>query len=99
RGPPAAPRPGGVSPRRISTTLYLRPWLLLLLLLTPPLLWLGIVYLGSLFSLLLQSFFSIDEFSGVIVHEPTLATFAELFTPANLSIILRTVMMAALVTV
>ena len=31
----------------------------------PPLLWLGVVYLGSLVALLAQSFFSIDEFSGV----------------------------------
>jgi hypothetical protein len=42
------------------------------LLLLPPLLWLGIVYLGSLLALLLQSFFSIDEFSGLIVREFTL---------------------------
>ena len=37
--------------------------------LTPPLLWLGVIYLGSLFALLLQSFFSIDEFSGLINRE------------------------------
>ena len=43
------------------------------LLLAPPLLWLGIVYLGSLFALLPQSFFSIDEFSGLINYEFTLA--------------------------
>ncbi len=47
-----------------------------LLLLLPPVLWLGIVYLGSLFALLVQSFFSIDEFSGLIVHEFTLKTYA-----------------------
>jgi putative spermidine/putrescine transport system permease protein len=70
----------------------------LLLLLTPPLLWLGIVYLGSLFALLAQSFFSIDEFSGVIDRTPTLKTWAELLRPHNLDIILRTVVMAALVT-
>ena len=64
----------------------------------PPLLWLGIVYLGSLFALLAQSFFSIDEFSGTIVREPTLKTYGELLQPANLDIIVRTVAMAALVT-
>ena len=64
----------------------------------PPLLWLGVVYLGSLFALLAQSFFSIDEFSGTIVREPTLKTYAELFTPANLDIIVRTLSMAAIVT-
>ena len=74
-------------------------WLVLTLLLVPPLLWLGIVYLGSLFALLAQSFFYIDDFSGLTVYEPTLRTYAELFTPANLTIILRTVVMAAAVTV
>jgi putative spermidine/putrescine transport system permease protein len=84
---------------RLSTFLYLRPRLVLLLLLVPPLLWLGIVYLGSLFALLAQSFFSIDDFTGLTIYEPTLATYGELFTPANLAIILRTVTMAATVTV
>ena len=85
--------------RRLSTFLYRHRWLLLLVFLAPPLLWLGIIYLGSLFALLLQSFFSIDEFSGVIVHEFTLRTYAQLFSAANLDIILRTVLMAASVTV
>jgi len=66
--------------------------------LVPPALWLGIVYLGSLFALLLQSFFSIDEFSGLINYQPTLSTYAQLLTPANLDIIVRTVAMSALVT-
>lgn len=86
--------PGG----RLSDALWRRPRVLLVLFLLPPLLWLGVIYLGSLFALLAQSFFSIDEFSGVIVREPTLKTYAELFTPANLDIILRTVTMAAAVT-
>ncbi len=84
--------------RRVSSLLYRRPTLLLLLLLTPPLMWLGIVYLGSLFSLLVQSFFSIDEFSGMVVRELTLRTYAELLTPANVDIVLRTALMAAIVT-
>ena len=84
---------------RASDALWRRPRLLLLLLLIPPLLWLGIIYLGSLFALLAQSFFSIDEFSGVIVYEPTLKTYGELLRPANLDIIWRTVLMAAAVTV
>ena len=53
----------------LSDTLWRRPALLLFLMLAPPLLWLGVVYLGSLFALLLQSFFSIDEFSGLISRE------------------------------
>jgi putative spermidine/putrescine transport system permease protein len=83
---------------RISDFFWRNPRLLLLLMLAPPLLWLGIVYLGSLLALLLQSFFSIDEFSGLINREFTLKTYGELLLRANLDIILRTVVMAATVT-
>ena len=84
---------------RLSTVFYRRPRLLLALLLGPPLLWLGIVYLGSLSSLLLQSFFYLDGFTGQVVREFTLGTYGELFTPANIDIIVRTATMAGAVTV
>jgi putative spermidine/putrescine transport system permease protein len=84
--------------RRISDVLMAHRGFYILLLLVPPLLWLGVVYLGSLFALLAESFFSIDDFSGVIVREPTLATYAELFKPANFAVILRTISIAAVVT-
>lgn len=84
--------------RRLSDVLLRRPRLFLVLLLLPPLLWIGVVYLGSLVALLVQSFFSIDEFSGLIVREFTLKTYAELLQGANLDIILRSVLMAAAVT-
>jgi putative spermidine/putrescine transport system permease protein len=84
---------------RLSTLFYVRPRLLLALLLAPPLLWLGVIYLGSLLALLLQSFFYIDEFSGTIVREPSLETFRQLFTAANADVFLRTTLMAAAVTV
>ena len=77
---------------------YRHSGLLTLAFLLPPLLWIGIVYVGSLFALLLQSFYSLDEFSGLVVHEFTLSTYGHLFDAANLSVILRTVAMAALVT-
>ncbi len=81
--------------RRLSDQLLARPNLLLILFLTPPLIWLGVVYLGSLFTLLLQSFFFIDEFSGSIVREFSFKTYGELLSgPANLDIILRTATMA-----
>lgn len=76
-----------------------RPRLLLGLLLTPPLLWLGVVYLGSLVALLWQSFYSIDEFSGMVKPEFTLKTYAELLRPSNFDVILRTVLMSAAVTI
>lgn len=84
--------------RRSSDVLVNRRRFLLLLLLAPPLLWLGVIYVGALIAFLLHGFFSIDEFAGTIVYEPTLRTFAELLQPANLDIILRTVAMAAAVT-
>ena len=69
------------------------------LLLLPPLLWLGTVYLGSLFALLLQSFYSIDEFTARIVPELTLDTYRQLLShPANVDIIRRTLLMAVSVT-
>src|SRR5262245_18276283 len=90
------PTPGPL--QRLSTYLYLRPRLVLLLLLVPPLLWLGVIYLGSLFGLMAQSFFYVDDCSGLTVYDPTLRTYGELFRVANITIILRTVMMAAIVT-
>ena len=84
--------------RQFSDTLFRRPFLLLTLLLAPPLLWLGIVYLGSLLALLAQSFFSIDEFSGLIKREFTLSTYAELFRLANLDVIWRSLLMSIAVT-
>ena len=89
---------GGVL-RRLSDFLYRRPRLFLAILLGPPLAWLGVVYVGSLLALLLQSFFALDQFTGLIVYRPTLATYAELLSRANIDIILRTVGMAAAVTV
>jgi len=92
------PAPEGGLAGRLSDIFWRRPGVLLFLMLTPPVMWLGIVYLGSLFALLLQSFFSIDEFSGLIRYELTLKTYGELLRPANYDIIIRTVVMAAAVT-
>ncbi|OCP17507.1 MULTISPECIES: ABC transporter permease [unclassified Ensifer] len=83
---------------RLSDFFWKHPHVLLTVLLAPPLLWLGVVYIGSLFALLLQSFFSIDDFSGLINYEFTFATYRQLLSETNLDIILRTVSMAAIVT-
>jgi putative spermidine/putrescine transport system permease protein len=86
--------------RAVATVFYRRSTLYLLLLLVPPLLWLGTVYLGTLFALLTQSIYSIDEFTAQIVRKPTLATYQQLLTqPANLDIVVRTVSMAVCVTI
>lgn len=88
----AVARPG-------SDFFFRRPGLLTLIFLLPPLLWIGIVYLGSLFALLLQSFYSLDEFSGLVLHEFTLSTYGQLLEYSNFAILLRTVLMAAAVTI
>ena len=85
--------------RAASTFFYRRPNWYLALLLVPPLLWFGTVYLGSLFALLAQSFYPIDDFTAQVVREPTLATYKQLVTqPANIDIVLRTLIMAIAVT-
>ena len=78
--------------RRLSTLLYGRPGLLL------PLLWLGIIYVGSLLMLLSNAFFGLDEFSGQVRHELGLQNFIALLRPENLDVIGRTVGMSLLVT-
>ena len=83
---------------RASTYLYRRPRLILLLLLLPPLLWFVVVYLGALASMLLNSFFYLDGFTGQVVHQFTLQTYAQLLQRANLDIFWRTTAMAAAVT-
>src|SRR5512141_2792082 len=83
---------------RTSTFLYRRPRLILLLMLLPPLLWFVVVYLGALASMLLNSFFYLDGFTGKVVHQFTLQTYAKLLEPTNLQIFGRTTVMAAVVT-
>jgi putative spermidine/putrescine transport system permease protein len=84
--------------RRIAGFFYGRRGFYLALLLLPPLLWFGTIYLGSLLVLLAQSFYAIDEFTATIVRKPTLQTYAQLFRPANMDIVLRTLSMAIAVT-
>ena len=83
---------------RLSRLLYTRKGLLLGLLLTPPLAWFGVIYLGSLLSLLANSFFRLDDFSGQVVYELGFSNFVEIFAPANLDVALRSLVMASLVT-
>lgn len=84
---------------RISTFFYLRPRLVLALMLLPPLLWFLVVYIGSLITMLLNSFFYLDGFTGKVVHEFTLKTYLKLLDPTNLQIFGRTTLMAAVVTI
>ncbi|BBE72706.1 ABC transporter permease [Oharaeibacter diazotrophicus] len=83
---------------RLSDLVVRRPRLLAGLLLAPPLIWLGLVYVGSLVALLVQSFWTLDDFTGAVVPDFSFAAYAELLQPANRDIVLRTVAMAAAVT-
>ena len=91
-----APAPG--LQRRVSDLLYTRRGLLLLALLAPPLLWFGVIYLGSLFALLANAFFGLDDFTGQVVREFTLKNFAALAEPSNIDVARRSITMAVLVT-
>ena len=86
--------------RSVSTFFQRRNTFYVSLLLVPPLMWLGTVYLGSLLTLLSQSFYAIDEFTARVVPKLTLATYRQLFTqPANVDIVVRTLLMAVAVTI
>ncbi len=84
---------------RIARGLHRRPWLKVLLLLALPLIWMVGVYGGSLGALLIQSFYALDTFSGAIGDSLTLDSWRQLFTEANVAVMVRTVGMAAAVTV
>jgi putative spermidine/putrescine transport system permease protein len=95
----SAPTTAGGALRWLSTALFRRRALALWLLLTPPLLWLGVVYLGSLFALVWQSVYRFDDFGMVVTPDVTWANYRALFRAANFDIVARTVAMAATVTV
>ncbi|WP_129232576.1 ABC transporter permease [Cronobacter condimenti] len=94
--PPA--RTGGPL-RRCATFLWQRPTLWLFLLLLPPLMWFGIVYFGSLLTLLWQGFYTFDDFTMSVTPDLTLANLYALISPANYDIILRTLVMAIAVSI
>ncbi|MFO0583491.1 MAG: ABC transporter permease [Anaeromyxobacter sp.] len=83
----------------LSTWLYRRSGVQLLLLLVPPLLWFGVVYLGSLGALVWQSTYTFDDFAMTVSPTLTWANYAKLLQAANLDIVLRTVGMAGAVTI
>ena len=97
-GPPAA-IPKGLR-RRVLAALYRRPRVQVLLLLTPPAGWFGVVYLGSLALLLVTAFWTFDGATGKVVQHWTLDNFGQLISsPAFRSIALRTLLFAVGVTV
>ena len=83
--------------RAVSSFLYRRSSLYLLMLLIPLLLWFGVIYIGALFALLWQSFYTFDDFTMAVTPDLTLANYKALFNPANYDIVLRTLGMAVAV--
>lgn len=78
---------------------YRHPKLRLAGLLTAPMAWLVVVYLGSLAALFLTAFWTVDDFTGQLVRTFTLQNFQQVFTtPAYLTSVLRTLSIALLVT-
>ena len=96
RDPPPRLGPG----RRISAFFSRHPRIRLAALLALPLAWLVVVYLGSLFVLLLASFWETNEFTSEVVHTFTLDNFRTLWErDVYRNVAWRTIKMAALVTI
>jgi putative spermidine/putrescine transport system permease protein len=84
----------------LSGLLWRRRWLRVGALLAAPLGWLVIVYLGSLAVLLVAAFWTLDEFSGLVVRGFSLDNFRTIIEePVYRRIVARTVSIAALVTI
>ncbi len=80
--------------------LHRHPRLRLGLLLGPPMLWLGVLYLGSLAALFITSLWSVDAFGGNIERIWNLDNYRDLFTlEVYRTITIRTLLIAASVTV
>jgi putative spermidine/putrescine transport system permease protein len=94
-----AGRPRATARRRLSAALWRRPWLRAAALLLPPLGWMVVLYLASLALLFVYAFWSLDSFTGKVVHSWTLSNFREIVDNATYRrIAFRTIGIAALVT-
>jgi putative spermidine/putrescine transport system permease protein len=84
---------------RVSAALWRRAWLRATLTLSPPLAWFLVVYLASLVVMLVTAFWTVNPFTNALEHTWSLVNFQQIFTSTYLTIIARTVTMAAVVTV
>ncbi len=89
-----------VSRNRVSSVLHRHRRLRLGLLLGPPMMWLGVAYLGALGALFITSLWGQNAFTGEVVREWTFDNFRLLFeSEVYRTIAFRTLGIAALVTV
>lgn len=95
---PATPAKRSVG-RRLADLFHGRPGLQAGTLLAGPVGWLVVGYLGSLAVLLVTSFWTLGELSGEVEQSFTLDNFKDLTEPVYRSVIGRTVLVAALVTI
>ena len=87
-------------PRRLFGWLYRHPRVQLGTLLIAPVGWFGVVYFGSLALLFAYAFWSLDPQTGEVVKQFTLANFQRMIEqPVYGTIVLRTVTVAAVVTI
>ncbi len=85
--------------RRGSVLLYRNTRLALGLVLSPPLLWLILVYIASLAALLVTAFWTVNSFTGDVVFEFSFDNFAKIVTQATYqTVTLRTIALAIAVT-
>jgi putative spermidine/putrescine transport system permease protein len=92
--------PAQAARRRLSAAFWRRPWLRGLALLLPPLGWLLVFYLAALAVLFVSAFWTLDSFTGKLVHVWTWTNFDTILTdPTYRQIAFRTIWMAAAVTV
>lgn len=85
-------------PRRLASWLHRRPGIRLGMLLSSPVGWLVLIYLGSLAVLFVNAFFTRDAFTGATLYEPTLDNFSRLLASPYPGITVRTLVMAGAVT-
>ena len=85
---------------RLNTWLYRHSGARAALLLVLPVLWLAIAYLGSLGVMLVSSLWSVDSFTGNIVHQFSLSNFHQLISQKVYSAIaIRSISVAVIVTI
>lgn len=85
---------------QLSDSLHKRPRLRLTALLTAPILWLVVAYLGALATLLATAFFTIDSFTGNVIQQFNLGNFQDMFSDAAYrNVVLRTLGIAISVTI
>jgi putative spermidine/putrescine transport system permease protein len=86
--------------RRLGGALWRRPWLRALALLSAPVLAFLLVYVAALIALFVSSFWTVDSFTGQLIHHWTFDNFRTLWhDSAYRTIAIRTIAIAGAVTI